>query len=171
MRTTAARAASAISRRPERWRRTSSARSRTSPGWLPAPRQTPADRAAATRCPPQSPPGKERALSTRGRLGLGLCGGGFLGQKEAAGRRVMVEQLGVAAPADGRLELRLGFFLAEVFVEQVFEERVRQAVVGLGLERARDLAYERDVFQSGGAKQFLAAQDIGLGEGAALGRN
>jgi hypothetical protein len=83
----------------------------------------------------------------------------------------VIEQLRVPAPSDGRFELRLGFLLAEVFIEQVFEDAIRQCMVGARFQRAGDLADERDVFQRGGAEQFFPPQDVGLGKRAARRRD
>ena len=37
----------------------------------------------------------------------------------------MIEQLRIAAPVDGCFELRLGFFLGEVLVQQIFENAIQ----------------------------------------------
>src|SRR3984893_10722470 len=69
------------------------------------------------------------------------------GQVQASAGRVVVEDLGVATPVDGRVELGLGLLLAEVLVEDVEEEIVGQGAVGLGAQRVADLAQQRHVLQ------------------------
>src|ERR1700722_19458536 len=78
-----------------------------------------------------------------------VCGNLFLlrlGQDEAAARGVEVEELGVAAPVDGGLNLPLAFVGAELLVEHVEEELFGDSVVGFGFEGAANLTQEQDVF-------------------------
>ena len=71
---------------------------------------------------------------------------------EAAAAGVEVEELGIAAPVDGRLELAQRLFLAELLVEHVEEELLGHGVVALGLERARDLAQQQHILDRGVAE-------------------
>ena len=55
----------------------------------------------------------------------------FVGFDEAAAGGVEVEEFGVAAPADGGLELAKGFVFAELLVEDIMEELVGDGAVAL----------------------------------------
>jgi hypothetical protein len=86
---------------------------------------------------------------------LGRRRRGRLFRKEEPARvGVVIEQLRVAAPPDGRFELRLGFLLAEVFIEQVFEYSIRQGMVGAGFERpaVRNSSFRRRMSASANAR-------------------
>ena len=82
---------------------------------------------------------------------------------------IEVEELGVAAPVDGGLQLALRLVFAELLVEHVEEELLGNGVVALGFERADDLAQQQDVLERGVAEQLLLPQDFGVGELGAAG--
>jgi len=105
---------------------------------------------------------------------VGRCWGKLLfrriGQDKAAAAGVEVKELGIAAPGDGCLHLAEALLFAELLVEHVEEEVLGDGVVAFGFEGAANLAQQQDVGQSGGAEEFLLAQNFGVGElGSALG--
>src|SRR6185437_14473523 len=75
-----------------------------------------------------------------------------------------VKQLGISAPGDGRVQLALAFFFAELLIEQVEEEFGGYGMVALEFERAADLAEQQDVRLRGIAEKLLLPQDFGVGE-------
>src|SRR5215475_10692857 len=116
------------------------------------PRRRPGRRETATTCVRPRRSGRSPAVGSRafrlGRLRL-------RGQEELPLLGVVVEQLGVAAPIDGGVELADGFLFAEVFVEDVVKELVGDGVGALGGEGAGDLADQGDVIDGGLAEELL----------------
>jgi hypothetical protein len=87
----------------------------------------------------------------------------LFGLDEAAAGGVEVEQLGIAAPTDRRLELAQSDLFGELLVEQVMEELFGDAVVALSFDGANDLAEEQDVLESRFAEELLLAENFGVG--------
>ena len=90
------------------------------------------------------------------------------GQHQAAVLRIIVKDLGVAAPVHGGLELAFDFILAEVFVENIVEKFFRNGVVRLGAQHALDALQNGNMFQRGFTEQHFAGEDVGFGEGPAF---
>ena len=87
-----------------------------------------------------------------------------VGHHKAAAARIEVEQLGIAAPVDGGLDLALRLLFAELLVEHVEEKLFGNGVVALGLEGAANLAQQQHVLDGSVAEQLLLAQNLGVGE-------
>src|ERR1700688_3369681 len=71
-----------------------------------------------------------------------------LGQREFAGRGIVIKNLGVTTPLDGRLQLPPRLCLAEMFIDEVVEEFVRERTIGFGLKGLLHLAQQGDVCES-----------------------
>src|SRR5271170_5934342 len=74
---------------------------------------------------------------------------------EAASRGVEVEQLGITAPVDGRFQLPLRLLFAELLVEHIQKELLRNGVIALVAERTRDLSQQQDVLDGRLTENFL----------------
>ena len=94
---------------------------------------------------------------------------GVLGQDEASGFGVVVENLGVASPVHGGIELALDFVVAEVLVENVVEEFFGDGMVRLGVQHVVDLLQDDDVLERGLTEKHLAIENVGVGEGDTFG--
>src|SRR6202158_1118322 len=81
--------------------------------------------------------------------------------REPAGR-VVIENFGVAAPLDGGFELAAGFFLAEMFVEEVAEKFLGECAIGFSFERLLHLAEQGNVGESGLAENRFAGLNVRL---------
>src|SRR6202045_1868615 len=68
-----------------------------------------------------------------------------LGQREFAGRGIVVKNLGVTAPLNGRLQLPPRLRLTEMFIDQVVEEFIRERTIGFGLKGLLHLAQQGNV--------------------------
>src|SRR5271154_1046310 len=74
--------------------------------------------------------------------GIGVVDGGAagvrdkgksnLGEGQLARGRIIVKELGVAAPLDGGFQLTAGFVFAEMLVQQVAEKFVGKRAIGFG---------------------------------------
>ena len=92
-----------------------------------------------------------------------MCGfGAWLRQDEAALLRVIIEYLGVASPVHRSFELALDFVLAEVFVENVVKEFIRDGMIGLRPENALDALQDGHMFERGFAKKYFAGEECRL---------
>src|ERR1700726_4405565 len=63
-----------------------------------------------------------------------------LGQRELAGRGIVIKNLGVAAPLNSRLQLPPRLRFTEMFIDEVVEEFIRKGAIGFGLEGLLHLA-------------------------------
>ena len=89
---------------------------------------------------------------------------------DLVGVGVVFEEFGVAAPADGGVELGAGFVLAEVASEEVEEEAFAEGAVVGAFQRLADGADRRDAVARGGGEDLLGGLDVGGRErGAYLG--
>ena len=91
--------------------------------------------------------------------------------KQPPGFRIVVEDLGVAAPVQRGFELALDFIGAEVLVENVAEEFFPDGVIALGMQRVLDQPQDGDVLQRRLAEDLLLRLNVGLSKRAALGRD
>src|ERR1700688_1982340 len=71
-----------------------------------------------------------------------------LGQREFAGRGIVVKNLGVTAPLYGRLQLPARFGLTEMFIDEVVEEFVREGAIGFGLQGLLHLAQQGNMCEA-----------------------
>src|SRR6185312_15138737 len=83
---------------------------------------------------------------------------------ELAGAGVVLVELAVAAPVDGKLELALCILFAEAASEQVEEEPFAEVAVGGGGKRVADGADERGVLVGVFGEDLLAGEDVGGGD-------
>src|ERR1700692_2943046 len=74
------------------------------------------------------------------------------GQGELAGRGIVIKNLGVTAPLNGRLQLPPRLRLTEMFIDQVVEEFIRERTIGFGFERLLHLAQQGNVGETGCSK-------------------
>src|ERR1700738_2863695 len=63
-----------------------------------------------------------------------------LGQSEFAGGGIVIKNLAVTAPLNGRLQLPPRLCLTEMFIDEVVEEFIRKGAIGFGLEGLLHLA-------------------------------
>ena len=75
-----------------------------------------------------------------------------LGQSEFAGGGVVIKNLGVTAPLNGRLQLPPRLRLTEMFIDEVVEEFVREGTIGLGSKGLLHLAQQGNVCEPCGSK-------------------
>src|SRR6202166_4887084 len=68
-----------------------------------------------------------------------------LGQRELAGRGIVIKNLGVTAPLNGGLQLAARFSRTEMFIDEVMEEFIRKGAIGFGLEGLLHLAQQGNV--------------------------
>src|SRR5690242_12949594 len=108
-----------------------------------------------------------------GGIGAELCaasvvegtGRSGLGESQLTRGGVVIENLRVAPPLDGGFQLAARFVLAEMLVEQVAEEFLRERAVRLRLEGIVHLGQQWNVRQRCFAKNRFAGLDVRLGEG------
>src|SRR5208282_2577629 len=98
---------------------------------------------------------------------MGLSDG--LGENQTMRFAIKVENLSVAAPVHGGIELPLHFILGEMLVENVVEKFLRNGVIRLGVQDAVDLLQDYDVGKRGLAEKNFAGEDVGFRETRALG--
>ncbi len=85
-------------------------------------------------------------------------------QADLAVAGVVFEELCVASPVDGGVELRSGFFAAVLAGKKVDEEPFAQRAVAGVLERASDAPHERHALDGRIAEDFLGPLNVGAGE-------
>src|ERR1700680_588198 len=73
-----------------------------------------------------------------------VTGRSDLSQRQFAGRGIVIKNLGVTTPLNGRLQLAARFGLTEMFIDEVVEEFVRKGTIGLGLKSLLHLAEQGD---------------------------
>src|ERR1700721_2447020 len=98
-----------------------------------------------------------------------VTGRSSLGERQLARGRVIIENLGVASPLDGGFQLAARFVLAEVFVEKIAEEFVRESAVGFCSEGILHLRKKRDIGERRLAKNCFARLNVRLRVGLPLG--
>src|ERR1700675_3855136 len=67
------------------------------------------------------------------------------GQREFAGGGIVIKNLCVTAPLNGRLQLPPRLRLTEMFIDQVVEEFIRERTIGFGLKGLLHLAQQGNV--------------------------
>jgi len=92
-------------------------------------------------------------------------------EEQAVGFGVVGEDLGVAPPIQGCVDLALNIFLGEVLVQNVAKEFYGDCPVGLSLESIPDLLNQSDVAEDRFTKEFFSGGDIGFGEFLSGGSN
>src|ERR1700719_3696473 len=68
-----------------------------------------------------------------------------LGQREFAGRGIVIKNLCVTTPLNGRLQLPPRLRLTEMFIDQVMEEFIWKGAIGFGLKGLLHLAQQGNV--------------------------
>src|SRR5579864_4341917 len=94
--------------------------------------------------------------------GRGSRGG--LVQLQPVALRVVAEQVAIAAPIEGGVDLALDVLAGEVLVQDVAKEFQRHGVVGFVGERDVDLLQKRDAGQGSVPEQNFARGDVAFGE-------
>src|SRR6267143_1200324 len=111
---------------------------------------------------------RRRVRSRKSEIRHGASG---LGEGQLAGGGVVIENFGVAAPLDGGFELAAGFFLTKMLVKQVTEKFFGQSAVGFSFERLLHLAVQRNIGESGFAKDCFTRLNVRLSKRLALRRD
>src|SRR5271169_3469027 len=100
-----------------------------------------------------------------------VTGRSSLGKGQLARGGVVIENLRVAPPLNGGFQLAARFVLAEVFVEEVAKEFVGERAVRFRFQGILHLAKERNMCESGFAKDRFARLDVRLSVGLSFGSN
>src|ERR1700676_943245 len=77
-----------------------------------------------------------------------------LGQREFAGRGIVIKNLCVTASLNSRLQLPPRLRLTEMFIDQVVEEFIRERTIGFGLKGLLHLAQQGNVCETGCSQKF-----------------
>src|SRR5579859_704993 len=99
---------------------------------------------------------------------VGGTGRSGLGESQFARGGVVIENFRIAPPLDGGFQLAARFVLAEMLVEQVAEEFLRERAVRLRLKGIVHLGQQWNVRQRRFAKNRFAGLDVRLGEGVSF---
>ena len=78
---------------------------------------------------------------------------------KAPSRSIEVEQLRIPSPVDRGLHLAQRLLFAELLVEHVVKELLRNAPVALGLDRAHDLAQQQHILYGRCSEQLFLPQE------------
>src|SRR5580693_9033027 len=111
-----------------------------------------------------------------GGTGLALCAAivvvvtvrSSLGERQLARSGVVIENLRIAPPLDGGLQLAARFIFAEMFVKEVAEKFVGERAVGFCLERTLHLREQRNIGKRRFAKDGFARLNVCLRVGLTL---
>src|SRR5260370_42406678 len=89
-------------------------------------------------------------------------GAARLGERQLAGRGVVIKNFRVAAPLDGGFELAAGFVLTKMLVKQIAKKLFIESAVGLRFQRLLHLAEQGNGCEGRFAKDRFAGLDVSL---------